>query len=69
MLSNPRAPLPIRFASQMVQGASRPVGGDAEASIRAKSTRGSGGGLFAGIGRDAANIWGEAKGIARGEAA
>lgn len=34
MLNRPRAPLPVRLASQLVDGAAKPVGGDAPHSIR-----------------------------------
>ena len=34
MLNRPRAPLPVRFVSQLVDGAAKPVGGDSEGTIR-----------------------------------
>ncbi len=34
MLARPGLPQPIRFVSQVLDGASRPVGGDSESSIR-----------------------------------
>lgn len=34
MLSRPGLPQPVRFVSQVLDGASRPVGGDSERSIR-----------------------------------
>lgn len=33
MLNRPQAPLPVRFISQVFDGASKPVGGDSEATI------------------------------------
>ena len=37
MLSRPKASQPVRFASEMLQGAAIPLNGDAEASIRIQS--------------------------------
>jgi hypothetical protein len=34
MLNNPRAPRPGRFLAQFLEGAARPVGGSAEATIK-----------------------------------
>ena len=33
MLNRPKAPLPARFVAQMLDGASKPVGGDSEATV------------------------------------
>ena len=33
MLNRPKAPKPVRFAAQMIDGASKPVGGDTQATI------------------------------------
>ena len=33
MLNRPEAPLPVRFVAQVFDGASKPVGGDSEATI------------------------------------
>lgn len=33
MLSNPGAPLPLRFVSELFQGAAKPVGSDGEGTI------------------------------------
>jgi len=33
MLNRPQAPLPVRFVGQMLDGASKPVGGDTEATV------------------------------------
>lgn len=37
MLSRPKATQPVRFASEVLQGAAIPLNGDAEASIRIQS--------------------------------
>jgi len=34
MLNRPRAPRPIRFAAQLLDGAAKPVGGDGESTFR-----------------------------------
>lgn len=34
MLNRPRAPRPVRFVSQLIDGAAKPVGGDSPGSIR-----------------------------------
>lgn len=34
MFNHPKLPLPIRMVSQVVDGAAKPVGGDAEATIQ-----------------------------------
>lgn len=39
MLNQPKAPLPVRFASHVYQGASIPVGGGAESTIRLPSSK------------------------------
>jgi hypothetical protein len=33
MLNRPKAPLPARFVAQVLDGASKPVGGDSEATV------------------------------------
>lgn len=40
MLNQPKAPLPLRFASHLYQGASIPVGGGAESTIRLPTSKG-----------------------------
>lgn len=42
MLSRPKAAQPVRFASQVLQGAAIPLNGDAEASIRIQSENNTG---------------------------
>ena len=37
MLNRPLAPLPVRFVGQMLDGASKPVGGDTEATVELRS--------------------------------
>lgn len=34
MLNRPRAPRPVRFTSQLLDGAAKPVGGDGESTFR-----------------------------------
>lgn len=58
MLNFPGAPLPVRFTSQLFEGASKPVGGDGDAAIRVNN---SSGGFLGGI-------WSDAKAVARGPA-
>jgi hypothetical protein len=36
MLNRPKSPLPQRVVSQLLEGAAKPVGGDAEGTIRVK---------------------------------
>jgi hypothetical protein len=65
MLDFPNAPLPIRAVSELLDGASKPVGGDSEATVRitrAGPTRGLGT-----VGREARSIWADAKRLARSE--
>lgn len=42
MLSRPKASQPVRFASEVLQGAAIPLNGDAEASIRIQSENDTG---------------------------
>src|SRR5690348_2003589 len=37
MLNRPQAPGPVRFVSQMLDGASKPVGGDTEATVELRT--------------------------------
>lgn len=37
MINHPKAPLPVRFVGQVLDGASKPVGGDTEATIQLKA--------------------------------
>ena len=37
MLNRPQAPVPVRFISQMLDGASKPVGGDTEATVELRT--------------------------------
>lgn len=37
MLNRPQAPMPVRFVGQMLDGASKPVGGDTEATVELHS--------------------------------
>ncbi len=39
LLNRPNAPLPVRLVSQVLDGASKPVGGDSEATITRVSNR------------------------------
>ncbi|HZC04353.1 MAG TPA: hypothetical protein VE338_01825 [Ktedonobacterales bacterium] len=39
MLNRPRAPLPVRFVGQVLDGAAKPVGGSSEATIELDSAR------------------------------
>ena len=37
MLNRPQAPLPVRFVGQLLDGASKPVGGDTEATVELRT--------------------------------
>ncbi|HLJ80870.1 MAG TPA: hypothetical protein VKT52_05240 [Ktedonobacterales bacterium] len=44
MLSRPKAPQPVRLVSQVFVGAAKPVGGDAESTVRIAENNGQSGG-------------------------
>lgn len=37
MLNRPQAPLPVRFIGQLLDGASKPVGGDTDATVELRT--------------------------------
>ena len=70
MLNRPRASRPSRMIGQLLEGASKPVGGDGEASVRIIQDRtgsnGRRGGVLGRIGQETGSIWTDAKVVARG---
>jgi hypothetical protein len=71
MLNRPNSTPPERFTAQVLDGASKPVGGDSEAAIRWQRSPGSGGGhgalgtLLALPAREARSIWQDARAVAK----
>lgn len=67
MLNRPNSPLPSRILAQLLDGASKPVGGDSESSIRLRSTEranqsGLGLDMLTGpIVRETKSIWADAQ--------
>lgn len=68
MLSQPGAPLSVRFVSQVLDGASKPVGGDGEAAVKLND-RGGAGGLLGRFGSGIGSIWTDAQQVARSNGA
>ncbi|MDQ2741710.1 MAG: hypothetical protein M3Z66_05375 [Chloroflexota bacterium] len=71
MLTRPRASLPERVVGQVLEGAAKPVGGDAEATVRISQGSGSSGRRRGWILRLVADetkgIWSDARRVSAGE--
>jgi hypothetical protein len=68
MLQRPNASLPVRWVSEILDGASKPVGGDGELVIQAvfsKKPPTPGRGLGSRLSAEAGSIWTEARTLAR----
>ncbi|MGI8826598.1 MAG: hypothetical protein ACR2JC_13295 [Chloroflexota bacterium] len=65
MLNRPTSTLPARALSQVMDGASKPVGGDGEASIRItpKPSPGSHRVSLGPVGRELSSMWSEARAL------
>ena len=69
MLNRPNASWPERAAAQLLEGASKPVGGDAEAAVRLspagarESSTGMVGGLFGRAASQMRGIWTDAQAL------
>jgi hypothetical protein len=67
MIQQSRSPFPVRMLSQMLAGASKPVGGDEESSIRLTrqlSLGGDGNPLVQGAANEVRSIWADARRVA-----
>lgn len=68
MLSQPGAPLSVRFVSEVLDGASKPVGGDGEAAVKL-ANRDNAGGLLGRLSGGIGSIWTDAQEVARSNGA
>ncbi|GAC1639383.1 MAG: hypothetical protein NVS4B2_28800 [Chloroflexota bacterium] len=70
MLNRPNSSLPARLISQTLDGASKPVGGDGESTIRvvrdARPRNDRQRALLGPVGREAASVWEEARARSKG---
>lgn len=67
MLDFPNAPVPVRAVSEVLDGASKPVGGESEATVRI--TKPGPSNPVGSLSRGTRSIWTDAKRLARGETA